>query len=266
LSAFVFSPLMLAQGQNTSSPASNQSFAPGTDPQASSLALQAIAALQGKSVIHDITLTGNATWGTGDGQTGTVTLRAFGSTESRIDLALPDGTRTEIRDASAGYAQGQWTNPDGTAGMFASHNMMTDAVWFFPALMSLAPNPNTILTYVGLENLDDHSVQHIRSYVATSDSSSGTSNQQLSTMDFYLDPSGLVPYAVIFNQHPDGNRLVNIPIKVVFSNYQAIAGVLVPMHIQRFMNNASILDITLSSAQFNTGLATADFAVAGGAQ
>jgi hypothetical protein len=38
------------------------------------------------------------------------------------------------------------------------------------------------------------------------------------------------------------------------------------MHIQRFMNAASILDITLTNAQFNTGLTTATFAITGGAQ
>jgi hypothetical protein len=230
------------------------------------LASQAIAAILGKSVINDITLNGNATWGTGGSETGTVVLRALGSTECRIDIALPDGTRTEIRDASAGYAQGEWVNPDGTTGMFAGQNTMTDAVWFFPAFTSLAGNPNVTLTYVGLETLDGQSVQHIRSYIANTGPASSTALQQLTTMDFYLESSTLLPYAVIFNQHPDDNQLVNIPIKVVYSNYQTALGVLVPMHIQRFMNAASILDITLTNAQFNTGLTTATFAITGGAQ
>jgi hypothetical protein len=138
--------------------------------------------------------------------------------ESRIDIALPNGARTEIRDASAGYVQGEWVNPDGTTGMFAGQNMMTDAVWFFPVFTSLAGNSNDILTYVGLESLDGHSVQHIRSYITNSSSESSTVLQQLSTMDFYLDSSTLLPYAVAFNQHPDDNQVINIPIKVIYSN------------------------------------------------
>jgi len=80
--------------------------------------------------VSDVTLTGNATWTVGDPETGTVALRALGSGESRVDLTLSGGTRTEIRDASAGVPQGKWTAQDGTSGMFASHNTLTDAVWF----------------------------------------------------------------------------------------------------------------------------------------
>jgi hypothetical protein len=244
----------------------SQAAAPGSDPQAVSFASKAIATLTGGKHIQDITLTGSATWAPNGDETGTATLKALGIGESRVDLALPGGTRTEIRDASAGYAQGEWVNQDGTSGIAATHNLMTDAVWFFPPLTSLAGNSSIVLTYIGQETFDDHSVQHLRSCVSTSGSQLPAALQQFSTMDFYLDSASLLPYAIVFNQHPDDNQLVNIPIKVVFSNYQTIAGIQVPMHIQRYMNGAQILDATLTSAQFNTGLIMADFAVSGGAQ
>ena len=263
LSVFVFSPLMIAQAQSTSSPASNQTFAPGTDPQASSLALRSIAALAGKEVIRDLTLTGTATWGTGDRQTGTVVLRALGSTESSIDLAFSDGTRTEIRDASAGYTQGKWVNPDGKSGMFAGHNTMTDAVWFFPAFSSLVANPNVVLSYVGLENRNGESVQHLRSsiYQSSPPPDPSLSQQPLTTMDFYLDAGSSLPVAIEFNQHPDNNARVNIPVEIVFSNYQSINGALVPMHIQKTSNGATILDITVTGVVFNSGLTLSEFSV-----
>jgi hypothetical protein len=250
----------------TTLPLSAQSFAPQSDSQAVALASRSILAMTGSNVIKDVSLTGTLSETEGNSDGGTISLKALGTLESRIELELPSGTRTEIRDASAGYAQGKWTNPDGSTGMFANQNLMTDAVWFFPAFTTLAGDPNATLTYMGLESLDNHSVQHLRSVIANTGSSPDPATQQLSTMDFYLDSATLLPYAIIFNQHPDNNLLVNIPIKIVFSNYQLSAGVLVPMHIERFMNGAEILNINLSDVQFNTGLTIADFAIAGGAQ
>jgi len=111
---------------------------PASDPQAVSLAAQSIAALTGGTTIGDVTLTGNVTWNGTNPDTGTATLRALGSGESRMDLALTAGMRTEIRDAQTGVPLGQWTDPTNATGKFAFQNCWTDAVWFFPALGSLA--------------------------------------------------------------------------------------------------------------------------------
>ena len=80
-------------------------------------------------------------------------------------------------------------------------------------------------------------------------------------MDFYLDAASSLPVAVVFNQHPDDNARVNIPIEVDYSNYQPISGVLVPMHIQKSMNGAPLLDVTLTGVVFNSGLALSEFSV-----
>jgi hypothetical protein len=83
--------------------------------------------------VHDVTFTGTVTRSLGSEiESGTAILRALGPDESRVDLALPTGTQTEIRDSSSGNRQDKWITPDGSSGMFASHNCWTDAVWFFP--------------------------------------------------------------------------------------------------------------------------------------
>ena len=256
-------PPTSALGQGATSAAVIQSYAPGSDAQAATLASQAIAVLVGRVTVHDVTLTGTASWGSDNANTGTVTLHALGTNESRVDLALPDGTRTEIRDASAGYAEGKWINPDGTSGQFAGHNTLTDAVWFFPAFSSLVANPNVVLSYVGLENRNGQSVQHLRSsiYQSSPPPDPSLTEQQLSKVDFYLDAGTFLPVAVMFNQHPDNNARVNIPVEIAFSNYQAMSGVLVPMHIQKSANGATILDITITGAVFNSGLTISEFSV-----
>src|SRR5437660_6420520 len=66
---------------------------PTSTSQAVAYAARAISALTGGAPIHDVTLTGSVTWNGSD--TGTATLVALGTGESRMDLVLVSGTRTE---------------------------------------------------------------------------------------------------------------------------------------------------------------------------
>jgi hypothetical protein len=236
---------------------------PQSDPQAVSFASQSIAALTGGSTISDVTLTGSVTWSGGAApETGTAILLASGTGESRMSLTLPSGTRTEIRDASTGVAQGQWTAQSGTSGLFASQNCATDAVWFFPALGSLAAGSNVVLTYVGQETRNGTVVQHIESYIYQAGPPGVTASQQrLSTMDYYLDATTHLPVAITFNAHPDDTAGTNLYVEVDFSNYRVLNGIVVPMHIQRSLQGNLLVDISISGASFNTGLPLSDFAI-----
>jgi hypothetical protein len=244
--------------------ASTNNKPPASNSQAVSYAAQSIAALTGGNAVSDVTLTGTVTWTAGsDTETGTATLLALGNGESRMNLALSAGTRAEIRDASTGTPLGKWITQNNASGMFAFHNCQTDAVWFFPVLGSLAGGSNVVFSYIGLESRNGENMQHIQSYVYQLSSSSGssTSLQQLSTMDFYLDATTLLPSAVVFNAHPDNNSGANISVEVDFSNYQAVGGITVPMHIQKYVQGTLAIDVTVSSAVFNTGLALSNFSV-----
>ncbi len=236
---------------------------PQSDPQAVSFASQSIAALTGGTRITDVTLTGSVTWSGGTTpETGTITLLASGTGESRMSIVFPNGTWTEIRDASTGAALGQWIAPNGKSGLFASQNCATDAVWFFPVLGSLAAGPNVVLNYVGQETHNGEAVQHIQSYIyQTNPPGVNPSPQQLSTMDFYLDVTTLLPAAITFNAHPDSNASTNLSVEIDFSNYQAINGIAVPTHIQRSLQGNVLVDMTISGAALNTGLPLSDFAV-----
>ena len=241
----------------------SQNQPPTSDPQAVALASQSIAALTGGTAIGDVTLTGSVTWSGGAApETGTATLLASGTGESRMNLVLPSGTRTEIRDASTGEPQGQWIAESGASGLFASQNCATDAAWFFPALGSLVAGPNVVLIYVGQETRNGAAVQHIQSYVYQANSPGvSPSPQQLSTMDFYLDVTTLLPVAITFNAHPDNNAGTNLPVEVDFSGYQVLNGGMVPTHIQRSLQGNVLVDITVTGAFFNTGLPLSDFAI-----
>jgi hypothetical protein len=66
-----------------------------------------MAALSGGTPVTDVTLTGNVTWISGpDKDVGSATLMAKGSTETRMDLVLSGGKRSEIRNIANGLPQG----------------------------------------------------------------------------------------------------------------------------------------------------------------
>jgi hypothetical protein len=232
--------------------------------QALTFAAQAMAALTGGNSIADVTLTGSSTWIAGsDSETGSATLMALGANESRMDLALTSGTRTEIRDAQTGTTLGKWIAPSTASAMFAFYNCQTDAAWFFPALGSLSGGANVVFSYIGLETRNSESVQHIQSYVVQPSAVSppGLNVKQLSTIDFYLDATTFLPSAVTFNIHPDNNAGANLLVEVDFSNYQQVSGITVPMHIQRYLQGTMQADLTISSAAFNTGIPLSEFSV-----
>jgi len=233
---------------------------PASNSQAISLVGQAVAALRGGIAISDLTLSGNATWIAGsDQESGTVTLLAKGTAESRMDLSLSGGTRSEIRNSNASPNEGNWIGSDGVVHAIALHNCFTDPSWFYPGMGTLvaAPsNPNVVFTYVGLENSQQTPLQHIQAYTVNA---SLPETQQLSTVDFYLDAKTLLPSVIMFNEHPDNDQTVNIGVAVAFSDYRNVNGAMIPFHIQRYVYNGLTLDIQLASAGINSGIPDSQF-------
>lgn len=253
----LFSQLAIcALGQTVSQPV------PTSDPQALSLAQKSMAALTGGTPITDVTISSNVTSFVGsDNETGTATLRAKGVAESRIDLRLPNGSRSEVRGAANGIPVGAWSTNGGASTAIPLHNAWIDAAWFFPPLSSLSQtaNPQFVFVYVGQEQHGGLSVQHIRSYQVPASAATDSLVSSLSTMDFYLDPSSYLPLALGFNLHADKNIGVSVPVEVRFANYQVVNGTQVAFHFQQIMNGSLILDAIVTSAALNTGLLDSAF-------
>lgn len=254
--AVVLSISLSSSAQNTTSTAV---VPPTSDPLAVSLAQKSIAAMTGGVVINDVTLNANVTSIIGsDNQTGTATLMAKGLTESRVNLNLSGGVRSEVRNISNGVPTGAWQNNTGAVHAFPQHNCWTDAAWFFPPLSSLAQsaNPTTIFKYVGQEQHGGVNAQHIQIYQAVLPVAA---IQRMSTMDIYLDATSYLPLAIAFQVHPDTDGNTNIPAEVRFANYYVINGIQVPYRIQRMLNGTVVTDITITNVAINTGLSSSSF-------
>jgi hypothetical protein len=237
--------------------------APIQNPQAVALASQALAALDGSTQVNDITLTGTATRSAGsDVESGTITLKALGTSYSRYDMSTGSFTRTEDRNlASSGAPQGYWVGPDGSPHAFSMHNCLTDAAWFIPQLsvLSQLSNPNLMVSYVGQETRVGTTVQHLHFAFQSPSADPSSMFQVLSAEEVYLDASTFLPVAIAFNTHPDTDAGTNIPIEIDFLNYQTVNGVQVPFHVRKFLNGTLLLDVSIQSAVLNSGISTSDF-------
>lgn len=234
--------------------------------QGPALAQRAAAALTPYTAASDVTITGtvNRTIGSSS-ETGNFTLKALGTDNSRFDLVLSEGTRSEVfYKSSVSYApSGVWIGTNGISHPIASHNCLAGRTWFFPALSILAEfsNPNIFVTYVGAETRNEAPVLHLRySFpIAIADKHSAAVQSQLSVTDVYLDPSSYLTVSISFNVHPDDNMLVNIPVEIDFSDYRVVEGVQVPFKIERYLNGTLMFDFNVQSVSINTGLSSSEF-------
>jgi hypothetical protein len=230
------------------------------------LAQRALTAMTNGIGVIDVTLTGTAQRIAGsDDETGTITLRARGTAESRMDHVVSGGTRSEVRNSANGAPQGEWIGLDGTAHPMAYHNCQTDAAWFFPALsvQSQLANPNLSVSYVGQETKNQIAVYHLQFILHHTGVSADIASRldPLTATDVYLEASSFLPVAIVTNTHPDNNLLMNIPVEVDFSDYRVVQGVPVPFRIQKFLNGSLSLDVTVQAATVNSGLSDAEFSV-----
>ena len=232
------------------------------DPKAVSLASASLAALWGSTAITDVTLTGTATRIVGsDTETGSVTLSASGTSNSRIELNLSNGPRSEVRNLSNSMPQGSWSGTDAVSHAIPMHNCMTDAAWFAPQLsvLSQLSDPNVAVLYVGQESRGSTVVQHLRFEIRGANAGPSGLLQHLSAEDVYLDASSFLPVTITFNTHPDNDAGTDIPVEIDFSNYTRVNGAQIPFHVQKYLNGSLFLDLVIQSAVLNSGISQSAF-------
>src|SRR5215469_11835225 len=187
-----------------------------------------------------------------DNETGSATLKATAIGQGRLNLSLLSGQRSEIEDISQAPPTGSWCGPDSVWHSMAGHNLFSDPTWFFPAFLigRALSTSNYAISAMDAETQDGIAVEHVQIYQQLSFSGSAASLlQSLSQIDIYLNSSTLMPVSIAFNTHADNNASLNIPIQIKFSSYQAVQGISVPYHIQKYIQNGLALDLTVSSVQ-----------------
>jgi len=226
---------------------------------------KSLSALSSGQSLTDVTLSGTARRIAGsDDESGTAVLKAMANGQSRVDLNLSAGPRSEVHGISADGPAGSWSGPDGVAHPIAYHNLVSEPAWFFPASV-LAQGLSVsayVVTYVGHESRNSVAVEH----VSLSQPASGSPKiaalfQHLSQVEIYLDSTTLLPVGLTFNVHPDDDAGLDIPSEIRYSDYRAVNGTQVPFHIQKYVNNTLFLDFQAQTVTLNTGLNASAFSI-----
>jgi hypothetical protein len=216
----------------------------------------------GAKTIDDITLSGNVEFIAGStDETGAFTFRGTTTGFSRVDVALPSGTRSDTRQPGNGTPLGAWTFGDGVVHASVQHNLMSGYWWASPVLIvnQILTDPSMVVAFDGEEG----SLAHFTAHEQTVGASAGANATlgHLTEFDIWLDASSLLPARLSFSIHPDSNAGLDIPVQVQFSGYQTVGGVVTPTHVQRLINDTLVLDVQIQSASMNTGLTSAVFSL-----
>jgi hypothetical protein len=220
------------------------------------LAKAAAAFSQGKSV-NGVTLNATAEWIAGsDDETGNATLTANADGSYSIQLQLAQSARTEAQTSFSSGQSCTWSGTDGISHPVASHNCMGSVTWFLPGVTLFGKQQpsavNTILTSTSAVSAGPQLLDIRQQNVPTATSSDTVALlTHLSTSDVYLNPTTYLPMGLVFNIHPDDNAASDIPVQIVFTDYQSINGVSIPFRIQRYVNGSLQLDLTVTQASTN---------------
>jgi len=215
-----------------------------------SVLANAASAFSNGKAITQVTLNATAQWTAGsDEEAGNATLTANADGSYSVQLQLGQSERTEAQTSFASGQSCTWAGADGVAHAVAAHNCMGSMAWFLPQVALFGnQQPSAVATSIQSATLGDGAtVLDVGQQITPADALV----THLSSMDLYLDPTTYLPNGLAFNIHPDRNAAADIPVQVVFGNYQTVNGVSIPFHIQRYVNGSLQLDLAVTQASAN---------------
>jgi hypothetical protein len=241
-----------------SSAAATAQETPLQQPNATALISQMSSAFSGSQVIHQITLSGNATWHAGSlVDSGPATLTASSDGQFHVTLQLSGGQKLEGRTGTGTTAACSYSGADGVAHNVDLANCWKPAVWFLPAIslpMSLLSN-SLIASDLGQGAIGSGTgtYRHLQARLQLSGLSPQTLAHvtQQSVTDMGLDTSTMLPVLLAYRVYPDNGLQVVIAIEVHYSDYRDVNGVKIPFLIQRYINNSLQLEIAVESVSVN---------------
>lgn len=198
-----------------------------------------------------------------DDEAGSFEYRAIPGS-NRLDLNFPNGTRSEMRATSANGVAGNWIGPDAVVHEIADHNLLVDSGWSpILVLNGLMASSNSFLNYVGPETKNGLSVLHLTFYriFPAEPTSSAAIWLHDSQINVYIDPITFYPLVLDFNTHPDNDAATDIPVEIRFADYRSVGSVMMPFHIQRYLNGNLSLELQAQAASVNSGVSASAFSI-----
>ena len=199
-------------------------------------------------------LDATAEWTAGSLHTsGAADLQANTDGSSRVQLSLGQSSRTETQTKADASRTCQWIDASGTSHNIVGPNCFVSIPWFAPGLFT---QPASLLPAL-IGTTDDGEVSktgsdfHQISYLLNLDgidSASTTTLVDQSRVKVLYDPQTFLPSSLEYAIHPDDNDLQSLEVKVVFSDYRSVSGVMLPFHIEKFINRSLQIKLDINNA------------------
>ena len=220
-------------------------------PQLQTVQSQAWAALVSAAPPTSVVLDGTFTSTAGSlTQNGSAHLTVGADGTFLINLSGNVTTISESRTVSDGIPACTWTDQQGVVHNSAFLNCMPPP-WFFPGLTLLSSAVGASLpAWIPSSYTSDSLGNHLQfQFLLPLSSGNQEDPQLLSPFDLVLDPNTHLPLYAKFTAHPDNPGIhADIPVQISYSDYRSVSGVMVPFHIQRYLNGSLVLDLTIASA------------------
>ena len=203
--------------------------------------------MQPTSVVLDGTFTSTA----GSlNQNGSAHLIAGSDGSYSIELSRSSGAINETRAVSDGMPSCTWTDQNNVVHQSAFLNCLAPA-WFFPSLTLLSGTSSaTLPAWTPSSYSSDSLGNHLKFQLLLPSSDENQEDPEMQKpFDLVLSPATSLPQYAFFTVHPDNPGIhADIAIEIAYSNYRTISGVMIPFHIQRYVNGSLVLDLVVTSA------------------
>jgi hypothetical protein len=216
--------------------------------------VQAQTAVSAGKPFSAVNLSATAEWTVGSlHESGTAQLQANVDGSNSVQLTLGKASRTETQSKADSSRKCTWTDSAGKSHDVPGPNCLVAIPWFSPSLFA---QPAAVLPIL-LGATDDGTVSkggstvHQVSYVFKlpgQDASTANRLMNQSAVKVFYDSQTSLPVSLEYFIHPDNDDSQNIPARVAFSNYQSVSGVMLPFHIERYVNRTLLLKLDVSNA------------------
>jgi hypothetical protein len=200
-----------------------------------------------------LTFSGTAAWTAGSLQdSGNVVLTASADGSSNEKWSLSSQPHTL---ASTSFTNGRncsYVDSAGKNHQDASPGCFRAVPWFAPWMSLLMLPNNTLLRTSGISLATADGTAAQLEYM-TNLGTAATPNSQLAAFSsgtvvgLVVDPNTSLIDEVDFNQTIDSDTARVIPYRIVFSDYRPEAGLILPHHIQRYIQHTLQADITITN-------------------
>jgi hypothetical protein len=191
-------------------------------------------------------------------QTGTAELLGAGVKKFRLAATLGNETRTWFwKDGSGALATG-----NGSTEPIGRHNLavLESSTLPIQKVIALLDGPSRSVQFIESTDVNGRPSYRVRiARTASSRNDEAALGRQTVVTDVLIDQQTLAILSVEDTLHPNGNTRDSFQHRLTYSDYRAVAGVLVPFSIKEEISQQLTWGLQLDSFEPNSGVSDSQF-------